>query len=234
METEILESLRNRANSKKAGLLSRFFKTGPGEYGEGDKFLGVMVPKSREVVKEWKNRTSISDAVKLLDSVYHEMRLVGVLLLVEKFKKGSESERKTVYEAYLSNAKKINNWDLVDLSAPNIVGGYLLHKDKAVLYSLAKSSNLWERRISIISSLAFIKEGHFKTTLDISNVLLKDKHDLIHKAVGWMLREVGKKDTEVLREFLKKHASNMPRTALRYSIEKFSDIERKRWLNYRQ
>jgi 3-methyladenine DNA glycosylase AlkD len=213
--------------------LQVFFKTGPGQYGEGDIFLGIVVPKQRILVKKYKELDfdSIQD---LLNSKIHEHRLVGALILVEKYKKSDkekdENSKKKIFEFYLKNAKNINNWDLVDLSAQNIVGKYLLDKNKAILYKLVKSNNLWEKRIAILSTFEFIKNNKFDDSLKIAELLINDKHDLIHKAVGWMLREIGKRNQEIEESFLKKHCKKMPRTMLRYAIEKFDEKKRKSYL----
>ena len=214
------------ANPDKARLLQGFFKTGPGEYGEGDIFLGITVPNSRSIAKKYKD-LPFDDIKELLDSKIHEQRLVAILLLVHNFENGDEKQKKDIFNFYLTHTKKINNWDLVDLSCHKIIGDYLINKDRNILYKLAKSDNLWERRISIISCFAFIKNNDFKDAIKLSKILLNDKHDLIHKAVGWVLREIGKKDQEIEEQFLKKHYKTMPRTMLRYSIEKFSEEKRK-------
>ena len=234
MSLRKLESrLREHTNPEKAKILQRFFKTGEGQYGEGDVFLGIVVPIQRQIVSEFKDLV-IDDVQKLLDSKVHEKRLIGVLILIEKYKKADASEKKQIFDFYLKNAKNnnINNWDLVDLSAPNIVGNFLLDKveERSTLYKLAESNNLWEKRISIIATLTFIRNKEFEDSLKISKILLNDSHDLIHKAVGWMLREIGKRDVDVLRKFLKDNYQDMPRTMLRYSIEKFEEDERKGWL----
>ena len=209
----------------------RFFKTGKGEYGEGDIFLGIRVPVLRKLLKRY-GGISIAEVCKLLHSKFHEERLLAVLMLVQLFKSGSvdEKEQKQIYDLYLENTKFINNWDIVDISAGNIVGAYLHEKDKAPLYGLVQSSNLWERRISIIATLYFIRKNEFDDTLKIAEILLNDKEDLIQKAVGWMLREVGKREIEIEEEFLQEHYMKMPRTMLRYSIEKFSETRRKMYL----
>jgi len=215
--------LKKFSDLEKAKILQGFFKTGPGQYGEGDVFLGVSVPNIRKVAKGAVERLSLNDVKKLLSSKVHEKRLVALLILIEKYKK----DKDVVYDFYLENAKGVNNWDLVDLSAPNIVGDYLLErKDRKILYRLAKSDNLWEKRIAIVSTFAFIRDGQFSDTLKISKILLKDKHDLIHKAVGWMLREVGKRDEKLLKKFLRDNYSGIPRTTLRYAIERFEEGER--------
>ena len=213
---------------KKKGL-SRFFKTGKGEYGEGDIFLGVTVPKMRRVAKKYKE-LSIDKIQSLLRSPIHEERLTALLILVENFRKADEPKKTEIFNLYLKNTKYINNWDLVDLSASRIVGEFLKDKPVDILYTLAKSKSLWERRIAIISTFQFIWEGRFAETLKISKILLTDRHDLIHKAVGWMLREVGKRSFKTEEEFLKKHYKKMPRTMLRYSIEKFPEKLRLRYL----
>ncbi|MEK6855885.1 MAG: DNA alkylation repair protein [Nanoarchaeota archaeon] len=225
------QDIQKEANPTKARLLQRFFKTGKGEYAEGDVFLGIMVPVTRGLVKKY-SELSLSELEELIHSKYHEERLLALLILVNRFFKHPD-KREEIYNFYLSNTHYINNWDLVDLSAPNIIGNYLLNKNKSVLYKLIKSNNLWERRISILATFWFIKNGRFDESLAIAELLLKDKHDLIHKAVGWMLREIGKRDINILKKFLKKHYQIMPRTMLRYSIEKFPEKERKLYLKNR-
>ena len=217
----IEKELQGKKDPIRAKILSRFFKTGKGEYGEGDIFLGIVVPIQRAIAKKYKD-VSLKEIQKLLDSKIHEYRLTGLLVLVEKYKEDKE----LVYNFYIKNFRNINNWDLVDLTAPKIMGDFLKDKKKDILYSLAISDDLWERRISIIVTFAFIKDNDFKDALKISKILLNDKHDLIHKAVGWMLREIGKRDKEVETEFLDKHYRFMPRTMLRYSIEKFNPREK--------
>ena len=225
----IINEIKAYIDPEKARILPRFFKTGKGEYGVGDRFMGVTVPNIRKVAKSNKD-VSMDMLEKLLQSEWHELRMCAVLLLVEKFKKQEEE----VLEVYLSNTERINNWDLVDLSAPQIVGGYLLNKsDRSLLYRLAKSESLWERRIAIVSTLTFIRNGQFGDTVTISEMLLKDSHVLIHKATGWMLREMGKRDLALLREFLSKHSGTMSRTTLRYAIEKMDPDERKFWMKKR-
>ncbi len=221
MVDKILKELKSKKNKEQAENLSRFFKTGKGQYGEGDIFWGIKVPVQREVVKKFKE-ASLKDIQELLNSKVHEHRLTGLLILVEKYKK-AENKRE-IYDFYLKNTKNVNNWDLVDLTAPNIVGSFLLEnkKERKILYSLVKSKNLWERRIAILSTFTLLREKDFKDALKISEMLLKDEHDLIHKAVGWMLRELGKRDKDVEIEFLEKYCKVMPRTMLRYSLEKFS------------
>ncbi len=196
------------------------------EYGEGDVFLGVYVPDVRRIARGYMH-TSFEDVQALLQSPIHECRLVALLILAEKFKKATVEEQADICNFYLKNAKKVNNWDLVDLSAHCIVGEYLQDKKKDVLYDLAASDNLWERRISIVATFSFIKKNNFNETLKIAKILVHDKHDLIQKAVGWMLREVGKRDQRVEEQFLRKHYKTMPRTALRYASERFSEQKRK-------
>ena len=222
--------LQSKANPEKAEINQRFFKTGKGQYGEGDIFLGLSVPESRKIAKQFSN-ISFKEISKHLQSKYHEERLTALLILVEKYQKSSKINKKQIIDFYLNNTKYINNWDLVDLTADKVLGHYLFNeKDKSIIYNLVKSDNLWERRIAIISTFYFIKNNQFHDTLKISEQLLKDKHDLIHKAVGWMLREIGKRDEKVLENFLKKHYDTMPRTALRYAIEKFPEDKRNRYL----
>lgn len=195
---------------------ARFFKMGKGEYAQGDIFLGIRVPKVREVVRKNK-KASLEEISELFASKYHEARLCAALLCVERYKNAS----KETYEFYMQHMDALNNWDLIDTSAPHIIGKYLLDKEKTLLYELAKSDNMWRRRIAILSTFTFIREGSFEDTLKIAQILLADKEDLIHKAVGWMLREVGNRDMQTLESFLKPHYKQMPRTMLRYSIEKF-------------
>ncbi len=218
-------------NQKKSQLLQRFFKTGKGEYGEGDVFLGIVVPKQRALVKKYWNLLSLSDLQELLNSKIHEYRLTALLILVKQYEKASEKKKSDIFNFYLLNTRNINNWDLVDLSAPNIIGSHILGKDRKILYTLANSQHLWEKRISVLSTFAFIRNNQFEDTVKISEILMKDKHDLIHKAVGWMLREIGKRDLQVLENFLKKHHKTMPRTMLRYAIEKFPEKTRKAYLD---
>lgn len=230
----IHKQLIEKADKKQAQILQKFFKTGKGEYGEGDIFLGVKVPDTRKIVQANKD-TSIKDIQKLLNSKIHGERFAGILLIVYNYEKAVKEknnvEQKKFFDFYLLNSTKINNWDLVDVSAPKIVGHYLLKQSRKILYTLAKSNNLWKKRISIISTLAFIKEKQFNDTFKITKILLKDKPDLIHKACGWMLREVGKQNEQELEKFLKKQYKKMPRTMLRYSIEKFDENKRKKYLN---
>lgn len=223
---ELVKILESLGNKKRAEVSAWFFKTGQGQYGEGDQFLGISVPEQRRVAHRFENLL-LSDLKKLLKSKVHEHRFTALEILVFKYEKGSDAERKKIFDFYIKNARRVNNWDLVDSSAPYIAGDYLIEKDKKILYRLAKSENLWERRIAIVSTLAFIKHGKFRDTLKIAEILLDDRHDLIHKAAGWALREVGKKSLKDEIKFLDRYCKIMPRTMLRYAIEKFS--ERKRW-----
>lgn len=226
----LMESLRN---DEQREVLMRFFKTRPGQYGEGDEFLGLKVPQTRKIVKEYKSKVSIAEIESMLYSRWHEVRLCGLLLLVEDMKNARKDEvkMKQIAGFYLCHARRANNWDLVDLSCPHILGPYIMHSGRYdILYTLADSDNLWEQRIAIVSTIYFIRQGIYAPTLRLAEKLLKHTHDLIHKAIGWMLREVGKRDAEVLRDFLRMHCRNMARTTLRYSIERFSLEERKYWL----
>jgi len=231
--TLLRKELAALADARQAAVLQRFFKTGKGEYGEGDVFLGIKVPIQRQLAKKHAGLTP-AELQELLDSEVHEHRLTALLILVDEFGKAGEAEREEIFGFYLKNvsAGRVNNWDLVDLSAPNIVGGFLLENPggKKVLLDLAKSKNLWERRIAVLATFAFIKKGGFSEALRVAELLLGDEHDLIHKAVGWMLREVGKRDEALEKKFLERHLRKMPRTALRYAVEKFSERERRRWL----
>ncbi len=229
MLNKLKKDLLKLKNPKKAKILSRFFKTGKGEYGKGDVFLGIVVPEQREVAKKYPD-LSLENIQKLLSSKIHEHRLISLFILIIRYKKADNVGKKEIFNFYLRNTKNINNWDLVDLSAPNIIGSYLLDKPRNILYKLAKSNNLWERRIGIMATFGFIKNNQFKDTLKISEILLNDKHDLIHKAVGWMLREIGKRNKLVEEKFLKKYYKKMPRTMLRYAIERFDESKRKFYL----
>ena len=223
--TEIRKAISKQKNPTQALILQRFFKTEKGEYGEGDIFYGIKVPEQRTIAKQFKD-LAFEDLKELIKSKVHEERLIAAFILVDQFKIGDEKKKKIVFDFYLKHKEGINNWDLVDLSAPKIVGAYLIDKEKDLLYKLAHSKDLWEKRISIISTQTFIREHFFEDTLNISKILLGDKHDLIHKAVGWMLREIGNRDLESEEEFLKKHYKTMPRTMLRYAIEKFPEQKR--------
>jgi len=226
---DIQDTLRRLGNRVLAEHSQRFFKTGKGQYGEGDKFLGIRVPVIRKLAKKYKG-ISLKNALKLLKSPYHEERLFALLILVEKFPGAGEEEQGGIYDLYLNNTIHINNWDLVDISAGHIVGAYLADKNKKPLYQLARSNRLWERRIAIISTFYMIKRDKFTDALKVAALLRDDKEDLIHKAVGWMLREIGKRNAAVEKAFLKKHYRQMPRTMLRYAIEKFPEKERQMYL----
>ncbi|MBI5626395.1 MAG: DNA alkylation repair protein [Nitrosomonadales bacterium] len=226
---EISKLLRNLADPVRAEHSVRYFKTGPGEYGEGDRFLGIRVPDIRTQVKK-SEAISLEDIQMLLVSAFHEERLFALLLLVRKFAKGDEKEKTAIYNLYLNNTHRINNWDLVDSSASYIVGGYLESRDKQILYKLAKSASVWERRIAVISTFHFIGKNQFDDALKLAMQFLNDEEDLIHKAVGWMLREIGKRNVAVEKAFLQAHYKKMPRTMLRYAIEKFPEQERKKYL----
>lgn len=233
MLKDIQREIQKASNPQKAKILQRFFKTGVGGYGEGDLFLGLTVPQSHSISKKYYEQISMQELEKLLSSKIHEERLIALQMLRLKFQKGDNQEQKAMYDFYLSHTKNINNWDLIDGTADAIVGAYLFeHKKKiSILKKLAQSQSVWERRIAIIATYAFIKNREYKDTFKISELLLHDKHDLIQKAVGWMLREVGKRcSREVLVQFLNKHYKTMPRTMLRYSIEHFPEIERKKYL----
>lgn len=223
------KELRRLGNKEIAEHSQRFFKTGRGEYGEGDKFLGIRVPALRKLARKYSG-ISIDEVTQLLKSQFHEKRLLSLIMLVNIFKRANEEDKKNIYTFYLDNTKFINNWDLVDCSAEHIVGAYLRGVDKKPLYNLVKSNSLWERRISIMSTFHFIKHNEFTDSLRISEILLHDEEDLIHKAVGWMLREIGKRDIEVEEEFLMKYYRGMPRTMLRYAIEKFPIKKRESYL----
>ncbi len=229
MLNELINELKKNSSKEKAEIYQRFFKTGKGEYGEGDVFIGLTMPMQRSIAKKYLN-LSLPKIQELLKSKIHEHRMSGLIILTEKYKRANERERENIFGFYLKNTRHINNWDLVDVTCPRIVGDFLKNRDKKILYDLVHSENLWERRIAVVSCFAFIQKREFEDALAISEILLEDNHDLIHKAVGWMLREVGKKDIEVLRKFLKGNYKRIPRTTLRYAIEKFEEGERKKFL----
>jgi 3-methyladenine DNA glycosylase AlkD len=226
---EIRARLRKLGDKERAKNSQWFFKTGPGEYGEGDRFLGIKVPELRKLAKEYQ-AIPLTETTQLLQSPIHEERLLALLILVRAFANGDERFKEIIYHLYLDNTQYINNWDLVDLSAVYIVGAFLMEKSKKPLYALAKSNSLWERRIAIIATFYFIKDGELTESMKIARMLLSDKEDLIHKAVGWMLREVGKRHLATEERFLKEHYKKMPRTMLRYAIEKFPEPKRQRYL----
>lgn len=217
-------------------ILMRFFKSGPGEYGEGDEFIGIKVPNTRKVCKLFTDM-SLDEIQKLLDSPIHEHRLGGAIILTYKYPKSSDADKQGIFDMYLENiaANKINNWDIVDVTCEHIVGAHLLKKGKKLLLNLAASDNLWARRVSIVSTFTYIKNSEPDTTLQVAEILLFDKHDLIQKAVGWMLREVGKRcEEEILTDFLDKHANEMPRTMLRYAIERLPEEKRIHYLKLKE
>ncbi len=226
---EIRHELDRRVDPTKVAIFQKFFKTGLGEYGAGDKFIGLTVPQVREVVA-LAQEASPGVVRGLLKSPIHEERLLALLIWVRQFTKGDEATRAMIYRSYLEHTRWINNWDLVDTSARDIVGGWLADKDRSVLYTLVKSKSLWERRIAIIATFHFIRTKDFKDALALSELLLQDEHDLMHKAVGWMLREMGKRDLPVLERFLIQHQQQMPRTMLRYAIEKLPERRRQEYL----
>jgi len=229
----IREDIQRLRNPEKAKILSGFFKTGKGQYGEGDVFLGIPVPEQRKIAKKYTD-LSFTDIRKLLLSRIHEYRLIALLILIIRYRRADETGKQNIFNLYLKNTNHINNWDLVDLSAPNIIGDYLLTRDRSILYRLAQSENLWERRIAIISSFAFIRVDQFDDTFCIAELLLHDRHDLIHKAIGWMLREIGKRDQQKEEMFLGKYAAVMPRTMLRYAVERFDSKKRLLYLDLKK
>ena len=226
---DVHRELQRLANPEKASFLQRYFKTGPGEYGEGDKFLGITVPALRRLARSHR-ATTLADLESMLRSKWHEERALALMILADRARKASQDDRQALFDLYLSHTTHINNWDLVDCSAEYIVGLHLDAADWSLLRKLAKSSSLWERRIAIISTRRWIKEGKFEPTLEIAAMLLDDAHDLIHKASGWMLREVADRDRATAEKFLRKHLARMPRTMLRYAIEKFPEPLRQRYL----
>jgi 3-methyladenine DNA glycosylase AlkD len=226
---KLKEELRRCGDKEQAKLLQRYFKTGPGEYAEGDRFLGIKVPVLRGLVKRF-GRLPLRSALELLRSPVHEERLVALLSLIELYRTEEPAGKEKVYKAYLAHTRFINNWDLVDVSAKSIVGAFLMDRDRAPLYTLARSRSLWEKRIAVVATFYFISRDDFRDSLKIGAILMNDRHDLIHKAVGWMLRELGKKDQRVEEEFLKKYCAVMPRTMLRYAIERFPASKRQAFL----
>ena len=225
----IKRHLQQLADSDRAQVQQRFFKTGPGEYGEGDIFWGIRVPDLRATARRF-HQLPLPDTVRLLNADVHEHRLLALFLLIRKFEKGDERDRKKFYALYLQHTHRVNNWDLVDISAPAIAGAHLFHRSRKPLYGLARSTALWERRIAVLATFYFIRRNHFSDTVDIVKMLLDDREDLIHKGCGWMLREIGKRDKDYEEAFLKQCYRQMPRTMLRYAIEKFSDDRRRAYL----
>jgi len=226
---ELRKKIKSLGSPEVSKTMKWFFKTGKGDYGEGDVFAGLKVPTQRKLASEFRD-LSFVDLKVLLNSPVHEERLISLFILIDKFAKSTEKEQQVIFKFYLKNRRGVNNWDLVDLSAPKIIGKYLLEKDKSLLFKFAVSKNLWDRRIAILSTYEFIRNENYETTLKIAVILLEDKHDLIHKAVGWMLREIGKRNLMVEENFLKIHYKKMPRTMLRYAIEKFPETKRKKYL----
>ena len=226
---EIKNKLHKLGDRKRAEQSKRYFKTGPGEYGEGDIFLGIPVPELRKLSRAYRDKP-LQTAEKLLESPIHEERMLALLILVLQYKQADANLQKRIYTLYLKNTRFINNWDLVDLSAHHIVGPFLADRSKRPLYRLAASKSLWERRIAIMATFHFIRQNEYTDTLNIAEILISDQEDLIHKSVGWMLREVGKRDLQTEEEFLKPRYKDMPRTMLRYAIEKFPTAKRKRYL----
>ncbi|MBI5734141.1 MAG: DNA alkylation repair protein [Candidatus Kerfeldbacteria bacterium] len=230
MLKDLRSDLKRLADPKKAKILQRFFKTGPGDYGAGDVFWGITSAKSRPLVCQYKD-LSLTEIKQLLRSKIHEERQMALRILMYQYEHGSLPEQERIYRLYLKSTPYINNWDLVDLSAPKIVGAYLFCKPRAILYKLVRSNNLWERRIAVLATFYFIRYGQYADTLKLAELLLKDKHDLMHKAVGWMLREVGKRSLKTEVVFLDKYACQMPRTMLRYAIEKLPTRQRHYYLS---
>ncbi len=227
---QVITRLKSLANSEIAKHSQRFFKTGKGEYGEGDIFLGIRVSVIRAEVKQQHN-ISIDETIKILASEFHEARLFALIMLVEKFEKANKAEQSEIYKCYIDNLAQINNWDLVDSSAPYIIGTYLADKEKSPIYRMADSDNLWQRRIAVMSTFTLIKQNDFKDALAIAERVINDNEDLIQKAVGWMLREIGKRSLKTEEQFLQKHYKSMPRITLRYAIEKMVASKRKTYLN---
>lgn len=225
----VKEKLRKLADPARAKVSQSFFKTGKGEYGEGDVFWGIKVPDIRVIAKESKD-VSLEEINSLLHDKVHECRMCALLILIEKYKRASVEEKEAIVKFYLENKSRVNNWDLVDGSAPYILGDYLLSHDRAILYIFSGFEDVWTRRIAIVATQTFIRNNEFEDTLKLSELLMQEKHDLMHKACGWMLREVGKRDERVLVRFLEKHAKRMPRTMLRYAIERLDKVQRARFM----
>ena len=226
---ELRKELAARADPERARNLASFFKTAKGQYGHGDQFIGITIPVQRQIARRYRH-LALGEIEKLLASRIHEHRFTALEILVDQYEAGDAETKRAIFDFYIKNTPRVNNWDLVDTSAPYIVGEYLVSHPRDILYRLAKSSNLWERRIAIVATMAFIRRGDLKDTFAISALLLADGHDLIHKATGWMLREAGKRSGPALLDFVRQHYSAMPRTALRYAIERFHESDRKRIL----
>lgn len=229
--SDLKKELSQKANPSHAQILQKFFKTGPGEYGEGDVFIGIKVPELREIAKKFTD-IHLKDLEKLLHSKTHEERMIALFILRIQYEKAVHSNENSLpyVNIYLNNATHINNWDLVDTSAPYILGDYLLNEDREILYTFAESPNLWKKRIAMLSTYAFIRKNDFQDALKIAELLLYDKHDLMHKAIGWMIREIGNRNLATAEKFLKKYYKKMPRTMLRYAIEKFPETKRQNYL----
>jgi len=226
---DLIDALSFLRNDEKGSFFQRFFKTGKGEYAEGDIFWGISVPEQREVAKHFKS-ISLEELSSVLKSEVHEHRLTASIILVNQFRKGNAEKKEEIFKFYIQHIEHINNWDLVDGTAPTIVGEYLFQKNRELLFQLASDSNLWKQRIAVLATMYFIKKNDFEITFELSKLLLNHPHDLMHKAIGWMLREIGKKNYEVEFEFLAQHYKNMPRTMLRYAIEKFDEPIRQQFL----
>lgn len=229
----IQNELRAHKNEPKVQVFQRFFKTDPGQYGHGDLFLGLTVPVTRSIAHRHVN-LKLNDIQRLLDSPLHEERLAGLFILKRQFQKKDAETQQKIVDFYLKNTHRVNNWDLVDSSAEYILGPYFFKRDRATLHRLARSKNLWERRIALLATFHFIKQHDFNETLSLCEILMKDSHDLIHKAIGWMLREIGKRDRTTERKFLDHHAEKLPRTALRYALEHFSPEERTHYMSLKR
>jgi len=226
---QVIADMKALADPVRAAHLQTFFRTGPGQYGAGDRFLGIRVPQVRAVAARYRD-LDLQAVEQLLSNPFHEIRLLALVILVLQFRKSDTARQKSIYDLYMHNRRYINNWDLVDLSAPTIVGGWLYPRSRKILYKLARSSTLWDRRISVLATFWLVRNGEFKDALAVADLLLHDSEDLMHKAVGWMLREIGKRDRTVEERFLKKHYKKMPRTMLRYAIEKFPESLRQEYL----
>ncbi len=226
----IKQEIQQLGSPQKAAFLSYYFKTGKGQYAEGDIFLGLTMPENRAIAKKYSAILTLPEIESLLHEPIHEYRMIALTLLVDRFKKSKNNARTEIFELYLNNLQYVNNWDLVDTSCSKIVGAYLFDKDRDILYELAQRPHLWSQRVAIVSTWYFIQKNQIIDTFNIAEMLLSHPHDLIHKAVGWMLREVGKRDEAVLEDFLQAHIRQIPRTTLRYSIEKFEESKRKHYL----
>ncbi|MDR0734195.1 MAG: DNA alkylation repair protein [Elusimicrobiota bacterium] len=227
---EIIRDFERQKNAAKAAHLMRFFRTGKGQYGEGDLFLGLTVPQTRAIAAKHWREAALKQIKTLLQNPYHEIRLCALLMLVKKFETGGKRQKKQIFDFYIKNLRRANNWDLVDLSAYKIAGAWLYGKDQKPLYALAAAADLWEQRAAIVATMYGVKKGYFKTTLDLAQKFIAHKHDLIHKATGWLLREVGKKDGTALRAFLDTHCRKMPRTMLRYAVEKLPKRQKSKYM----